>query len=140
MQTTSTMPESPTRRRELGKLNFLNRPPKTGPPVSFKGGQGRKESSDESSSMHSGVSRGKENRRSFFGRGESEGDWQTDTADGSGLRRSESHGSEGLDRPTTATSVGSKVGSVRKRLSKLTLGRKGSRKEFRAGVVIRETD
>ncbi|OBT49372.1 hypothetical protein VE00_00506 [Pseudogymnoascus sp. WSF 3629] len=140
MQTTSSMPESPTRRRELGKLNFLNRPPKTGPPVSFKGGQGRKESSDEGSSMHSGVSRGKENRRSFFGRGESDGDWNTDTADGSGLRRSESHGSEGLDRPTTATSVGSKVGSVRKRLSKLNLGRKGSRKEFRAGVVIKETE
>jgi hypothetical protein len=36
--------------------------------------------------------------------------------------------------------MGSKVGSVRKRLSKLTLGRKGSRKEFRAGVVIRETE
>ncbi|OBT82562.1 hypothetical protein VE02_08422 [Pseudogymnoascus sp. 03VT05] len=140
MQTTSSMPESPTRRRELGKLNFLNRPPKTGPPVSFKGGQGRKENSDEGSSMHSGVSRGKENRRSFFGRGDSEEDWNTDTADGSGLRRSESHGSEGLDRPTTATSVGSKVGSVRKRLSKLTLGRKESRKEFRAGVVIRETE
>jgi hypothetical protein len=116
--------------------------------VSFKL-NGQKKGSD-AGSTHSGRSRSKENRRSFFGgrlEGKAEtgdggdGDWVTDSGDtrDMGLRRSESQGS-GYGRPLTATSVGSKVGNVRKRLSRLTLGRKNSRREFDAGGAIKEAD
>jgi len=145
--TTSDAPARPSR-NERSRLSFLNRGAKNGPPVSFKL-NGRRKGSD-AGSTHSGRSRSKENRRSFFGgrlEGKAEtgdggdGDWVTDSGDtrDMGLRRSESQGS-GYGRPMTATSVGSKVGSVRKRLSRLTLGRKNSRREFAAGGVIKEAD
>lgn len=147
---TNTTSEAPARpsRNERSRLSFLNRGPKHGPPVSFKL-NGQKKGSD-AGSTHSGRSRSKENRRSFFGgrlEGKAEtgdggdGDWVTDSGDtrDMGLRRSESQGS-GYGRPLTATSVGSKVGNVRKRLSRLTLGRKNSRREFDAGGAIKEAD
>jgi dedicator of cytokinesis protein 3 len=148
MQTSTTLDRPARHRNERSRLGFLNRGPKNGPPVSFKL-NGQKKGSD-AGSTHSGRSR-KENRRSFFGgklEGKSEtgdggdGDWVTESGDtrDMGLRRSESQGSGGYGRPMTATSVGSKVGSVKKRLSRLTLGRKGSRREFAAAGVIREAD
>jgi dedicator of cytokinesis protein 3 len=105
---------------------------------------------DDSSSTRS---QGKENRRSFFsgpGRAGSEsgdggdGDWVTDSgfegtpekqsAQQGTMRRSGSTG----QRSDPVVAVGSRVGSVRKRLSLLKLGKKASKASVLVDSVAEE--
>jgi dedicator of cytokinesis protein 3 len=145
MQTANTsMLDTPSHQRpsrqERSRLSFLGGRHKDGPPVSFRmNGKVNGNVDDDASSSRS---RSKENRRSFFGGGKSDngdggdGDWVTDYGRGDaggGLRRSNS-----TQRPDTATSVGSRVGSVRKRLSRMKLGSKRSKANVVEGLVEEE--
>ncbi|KAF4617980.1 hypothetical protein G7Y89_g15009 [Cudoniella acicularis] len=111
-------------------------------------------------SISSNRSRSKENRRSFFnggslngvGRGrdqddksigqafDEEGEWvtQSDLTTTSGAVSVPSRRSSSSQRPDVTSSVGSKVGSVRKRLSMLKLGKKSSKASVLVGSVAEE--
>ncbi|RFU32855.1 hypothetical protein B7463_g3527, partial [Scytalidium lignicola] len=100
--------------------------------------------SDAASSIRSPD---KDNRKSFFTGGRGRADTQSDLSEANGDRETESHkdGSYALDRrssssqrPDTAISVGSRVGSVRKRLSILKLGKKTSRPSVLVASVAEE--
>ena len=107
--------------------------------------------------------RSKENRRSFFGgvgngvvtgrgRGamneveldekDEDAEWVTHSdltsASGAGGKDGLGRRSSSSQRPDTATSVGSRVGSVRKRLSMLKLGKKSSKASVLVGSVAEE--
>jgi dedicator of cytokinesis protein 3 len=124
-----------------------------------KSGRGRGDSEDGSE-----RSRSKENRKSFFGgsgvgsigRGRGRelssdgGEWVTESDFGNGRRSSSEarpktgkSGKSGFDGKsdgglTREGSVGSRVGSVRKRLSRLTLGKKSSKTSVLVGSVAEE--
>jgi dedicator of cytokinesis protein 3 len=155
--TDTSILDSPQRatRQERSRLSFLKRNPSTRErtePVLINGtgnGRGRGNTNDTSSER----SQSKENnRRSFFGGGsvngigrgrqmsekeEEGGEWVTSSdltvASGGIGRRSSSS-----QRPDTATSVGSRVGSVRKRFSMLKLGKKSSKASVLVGSLTEE--
>ena len=162
---TSILDPAPQRSSRIvgNRLSFLKR--NTQPPVSKDevlaekpnaNSRGRGNTLDSSDSRE----RSKENRRSFFngngvvvgrGRGmvkdleldekDEDAEWVTQ----SDLSASAGGGKEGIgrrssssQRPDTATSVGSRVGSVRKRLSMLKLGKKTSKASVLVGSVAEE--
>ena len=122
-------------------------------------GRGRGNTMDSEESRE----RSKENRRSFFGgvgngvvtgrgRGamneveldekDEDAEWVTHSdltsASGAGGKDGLGRRSSSSQRPDTATSVGSRVGSVRKRLSMLKLGKKSSKASVLVGSVAEE--
>jgi dedicator of cytokinesis protein 3 len=122
-------------RQERSRLSFLRNQPEP-VLVQLANGTGNRGQKDDSESSRS---RSKENRGSFFsgsGKGESENgdgeDWMTESGIGLGRRSSSSQ------RPGTATSVGSRVGSVRRRLSMLKLGKKSSKTSVQVSSVAEE--
>ncbi|KAH8687410.1 hypothetical protein BGZ60DRAFT_362811 [Tricladium varicosporioides] len=109
-------------------------------------------------SVTSNRSRSKENRKSFFAGGQlngvgqgrdekgggqafdEDGEWVTssDLTNTSGAVNAPARRSSSSQRPDTTSSVGSKVGSVRKRLSMLKLGKKSSKASVLVGSVAEE--
>lgn len=162
---TSILDLAPQRNSRVvgNRLSFLKRntqpPPSKDEVLAEKvntNGRGRGNTVESSDSRE----RSKENRRSFFGgngvvvgrgRGavkdlelddkDEDAEWVTQ----SDLSASAGGGKDGLgrrssssQRPETATSVGSRVGSVRKRLSMLKLGKKSSKASVLVGSVAEE--
>ena len=148
------------------RLSFLKRtaqPPKEKDDVLAEtvnvNGRGRGNTAESGDSRE----RSKENRRSFFGGngvsgrgrgavmesglGEKDEDpeWITErtqsdltSASGGGGKDGIGRRSSSSQRPETATSVGSRVGSVRKRLSMLKLGKKTSKASVLVSSVTEE--
>jgi dedicator of cytokinesis protein 3 len=151
MQTTDTsILDTPSRpaRQERSRLSFLqrNKHDQASVPVMTNGHPRHEDTS-------STRSQGKENRRSFFsgprptgsesGDG-GDGDWVTDSgfegtpekqgAQQGAMRRSGSTG----QRSDPAIAMGGRVGSVRKRLSMLKLGKKNSKASVLVDSVAEE--
>ncbi|KAH8811602.1 hypothetical protein F5884DRAFT_282104 [Xylogone sp. PMI_703] len=113
-------------------------------PNSKTNGYGRERG--QSDAANSNRSPEKDNRKSFFGGPRGRADTQSDMSEVNGDRETESHKDGSLpgrrssssQRPDTAVSAGSRVGSVRKRLSILKLGKKTSRPSVLVASVAEE--
>lgn len=140
--TPSSPTQSRTTRQDRSRFSLLRS--KAHPPVSLKNGTPNGVVQQDNDSARS-RSRSKENgsRRSFFGGGSrsengdgGDGDWITDSGAGpesDGMRKSDS-----VPRSDVTGGVGSKVGSVRKRLSMLKLGKKSSKASVLVDSVVEE--
>lgn len=150
--TATSILDTPSRRstqQARNRLSFLHRSKHDPPPVSFTGNSLSR--SRDSISTRSG---GKENRRSFFGTAHNQsrledgdggdGDWVTDAGFDPSERSERGAGSvagtirrSGSTHRSVSDSVG-RVGSVRKRLSLMGLGKKSSKVNVLVDSVAEE--